>query len=323
VCLRPRGWTRTRRSGRGRCQAVLELGPRALLDRADEKKTGRHRPPTTLSVNCTPEPAGQRAHDDVAHRVLTVGAGLLTSASRLAGERLAQRHPQRHRVDVGAGGAQAVEHYVACASPRHHSTSGPSSAWRSTRTVGRGGEPAHAPWPAASSSLGSRRGPHRQQRLGHLPRSMSSGGRPAETVSPVSPSPAGDRCDVPRTARSMGRSVVPSGEKTYLTDPLVPCRDRGARATRRRARRRVLPSRGRACRRRSGRWDNRPRYGATLVRTISPSRDVCGAPLTRRSSRTATWWPGDPARSGTGTRRTELEELGQASPVEAHTGITG
>ncbi len=73
-------------------------------------------PPTTLSTNSKPRAGRQRLDLDVADGVLPVPAGLLdvpAVARRPAGERLAQRHPQRHRLDLDAVAvAQPVEQHV-------------------------------------------------------------------------------------------------------------------------------------------------------------------------------------------------------------------
>ena len=110
----------------------------------------------------------------------------------------------------------------ACASPRHHSTSWPVSACRSTRTVGSPAvsrpsalaSASSSPRVAASTAIGS-------SGSGISHGAISSGADFAEIVSPVSAVPSRPTAQMsPATARSIGRSVAPSGEK-ICADPLV------------------------------------------------------------------------------------------------------
>ena len=81
--------------------AALHLGAHALLDRGDE--VAGYGAPDDLVDELEPAALGEGLDLDVAHGVLAVAAGLLdvpAVALRGAAERLAQRHHERHLLDV-------------------------------------------------------------------------------------------------------------------------------------------------------------------------------------------------------------------------------
>ena len=114
-------------------------------------------PPTTLSTNSNPEPGRQRLDLDVAHGVLAVAAGLLdvpAVALRRAAEGLAQRHPQRHRVDLDAVPVLAAGRAARRRAPRPCTTAraGGSRRCCSSRSVGSSATSRARPCESLSSS---------------------------------------------------------------------------------------------------------------------------------------------------------------------------
>ena len=185
-------------------------------------------PPTTLSTNSKPDAGRQRLDLDVADRELAVAAGLLdvpAVALGRAGERLAQRHPQRHRVDGDAVAvAQPVEQHVdvRLAHAPQHQLVGLGVVLEPQRRV-LGDQPRQAlrracprrPWSAATTATGS-------SGSGISHGSISSGSSLSDSVSPVSArvslatahDVAGDG------AAATVRCVLPSGDG-QRADPLV------------------------------------------------------------------------------------------------------
>ena len=155
--------------------AALHLRAHALLDAGDELARHRRRRPPCRRTR-SPEPSGSGSTSMSQTAYWPCPPDCLTCrpcALGLAGERLAQRHHERHLVDVDAssGSASRSRTTSACASPMHQSTSWWVSALFSTRSDGSSAASRLSACDSLSSSAllcGDDR--DRQQRLGQRPR---------------------------------------------------------------------------------------------------------------------------------------------------------
>ena len=199
-----------------------QLRAHALLDRADELR--RHRAADDLLGELDAGPARQRRRPSTSHTAYCPWPpDCLTSrpCPRASAVNVSRSAIRSGTVSTCAPVARSRSSTTsAWASPRHHSTSWPVSACRSTRTRRvAGGQPRRAPSPARPRRRGWPPRPRSAAAARACPTAPSAAGADfADSVSPVSAVPSRPIAQMsPATARSIGRSVAPSGEKIWPT----------------------------------------------------------------------------------------------------------
>ena len=199
----------------------------------------------------------------------------------LAGERLAQRHPQRRPTSTSTPYRlrSRSSSTSTCASPMHHSTSWWVSELCSSRSVGSSATSRPRPWDelvlvglglaprSATGSSGS----------GISHGSISSGSSLAESVSPVSARVSLATAQMSPAMHCGDGALRLAQRRGERADPLVDVVVLVAAVGRGRARRRARSRPGAGCRRRPGPGEIRPTYGSVVVLTTSATSGPSGS----------------------------------------------